>query len=119
MTFERKLYSDQKVTLYYTNSKIVSDQKNRGFYITDDYNEFESVNPDFNQTFKSIRDNSKTYEGYGFKSLITFMELILNKNQISKNEYKNFPTLQNSLVISQILEAAKKSLTNNSKWIKI
>ena len=46
--------SDQKVTLYYTNSKIVSDQKNRGFYITDDYNEFGSVNPTLIKLLKAL-----------------------------------------------------------------
>ena len=111
--------SDQKVTLYYTNSKIISDQKNRGFYISDDLNDYESINPDFNQTFKDIINKSKSYEGYGFKSLISYMEMILNKSKITNSELKNLPTLQSSLAVSQILDAASKSLKNKSKWIKI
>lgn len=111
--------SDQKVTLYYTNSKIISDQKNRGFYISDDKNEYESINPDFNQTFHDFTNKTKNYEGYGFNSLVNFMELILQKSQIPDSQLKNLPTLQSSLIISQILEAANKSLKNKSKWIKI
>lgn len=111
--------SDQRVTMYYTNSKIVSDQKNRGFYISSDTDGYESVNPDFNQQFTDINHSKKEYEGYGITSILTYLELINKKlNGINFN-YNDFPNLSQSLIVTRVLEGASKSLKNNSNWIKI
>lgn len=110
--------SDQNVTLYYTNNKIISDQKNRGMYISSDLNDYESVNLDFNQRLISLDKNSYKYEGYGFSSIINFIEKIYYKSDGDKI-HDAYPNLEQSYNITKVLEAAQKSLKNNSKWINI
>ena len=111
--------SDQKVTLFYTNGKIISNQKDRGFYVSSDQNDYESINPDFNQKFNFNNKLLNDFQGYGFKSISTFLKLIdLKKNNKIFN-YESYPNLEQSLIVSMVLEAASKSLRNKSKWIKI
>lgn len=111
--------SDQKVTLFYTNGKIISDQKDRGFYLSSDQNDYESINPDFNQKFNFNNNLLNDYQGYGFKSISTFLNLINLKRNNKKFKYEMYPNLEQSLIVSMVLEAASKSLRNKSKWIEI
>ncbi len=111
--------SDQKVTLHYTNSKIISDQKNRGFYISSDTDNYESVNPDFNQQYQNNKSFTKKYEGYGIESILTFLKLINKKLNGIKFKYNEYSNLNQSLVVTKVLEGASKSLKNKSNWVKI
>ncbi len=111
--------SDQKVIMHYTNSKIISDQKNRGFYVSSDTNNFESLNPDFNQKYEPVSNNNNVYQGYGIDSIVTLLEQIQKKIQKVKFNYQDYPNIEQSLVVSKVLEGASKSLKNNSTWVKI
>ena len=111
--------SDQNVTMHYTNSKIVSDQKNRGLYISSDTDNYESINPDFNQKFSSLHRNIINYEGYGFSSIETFLVQIYDFIHNKKIDYDFYPNLEQSMIVTKVLEAAKTSLNNKSQWIEI
>lgn len=111
--------SDQRVVMYYTNSKILSDQKNRGFYISTDNNNFESINPDFNQVYSNKKNSRLSYEGYGYESIFTFLTLINQKANKKQINYKEYSNIEHSMIVSKVLEASQRSLNNKSKWIEI
>lgn len=106
--------SHQRVELTFENGRIIMDQKERGVEIWDE-NKLHHINPYFfTQRYDSFYDE-KIYSGYGYDSIKYFLEFSKNK-QMKRNN--SLPFLENILFSEYVLDASKKSLQNNGKWIE-
>ena len=107
--------SHQRVELTFENGRVIMDQKERGIEIWDE-NKLHHVNPYFfTQYYDSFYDEN-IYSGYGYDSIRYFLEFCKNK-QIKRNN--SLPFLGNILFSEYVLDASKKSLQNNGKWIGV
>jgi len=113
--------SDQKIKFICTKGRYESDQKNRGISIIIDNINPINPNPDFCYPYYNDK-NKLTYKGYGIDSVVNFLELVFklyNKN-ISLNKINSFyPTFDEAVYSSAVIEAVNKSLANNQKWVSI
>jgi len=111
----------QEVHIIGTKGHIDSDQRYRGFETTLYQIGQKIVNPYFFYLNKGI-DGKLDLEGkYGFKSIKTFIKSILaveNGTNIEDFEGK-FPTIKDSINVTAIVEAADKSIQNNSCVVQL
>jgi D-galacturonate reductase len=113
--------SDQKISLIGSKGKIVSDQKNRGLQIVNDNDGIEDINPYFSSLVYDKSYANSNFFGYGFKSIFSFVENVIDVNlnvTNFKKIIKNNRSFEDSLTSTAIIEAANKSLKLNKK-IKI
>lgn len=113
--------SDQRIKVIGTKGRYEADQKNRGLSLVTDESFLEHINPDFCQKYLGS-DNKYSYRGYGIESVQTFLsdcfEIEAKRVQPADLEGKR-PTFADSIIPTQILEAAKESLANHNKWVQI
>lgn len=105
--------SDQKIHFVGDKSKYLSDQKNRGIFLTEENKSAKHLNPYFTNLFYG---DKYFFDGYGVKSIIHFFESIKNKNKDLKVLNKTF---NDSLVTTKVIEAVNKSIKFNGKMINI
>ena len=125
--------STQKIKFLGTKGNFESDQKARGIKIVSDDTHVEEPNPDFNMAFQE--GNRTEWRGYGIQAITQFLSgvrKIKNKDFIKSNYYNkskedeffkyfNFSStsFEEAAISTAVLEAANKSLKNNSNWQKI
>ena len=125
--------SVQKIKFHGTKGNFETDQKTRGIKIVSDNVYVEEPNPDFNSPFQE--GNRTEWRGYGIKSITQFLlgvHKIENKNFVNPNYYNkskegeffnffNFSStsFEEAVISTAVVEAATKSLKNNSNWQKI
>ena len=106
------VHSQQRFFYMGHNGEIRVDQAHRGYTVSTDENGFQSANPLFMKY--TPRDGEFAgQEGYGYKSLETFIKstLTLRDNPSKLAEYNcTLPTIQNTFTTTRILEAGRKSL---------
>ena len=106
------VHSQQRFFYMGHNGEICIDQAHRGYTVSTDKNGFQSVNPLFMKY--TPRDGRFVgQEGYGYKSLETFIKsvLVLHSDPSKLTEYNyTLPTIQNTFTTTRILEAGRKSL---------
>ena len=111
------VHSQQRFFYMGHNGEINIDQAHRGYTLSSDNNGFKSSNPLFMKY--TPRDGEFAgQESYGYKSISTFIEssLELQKDTSKLEEYnKVLPTIQNTLNVTKILEAGRKSLDTNQR----
>lgn len=113
--------SDQRYYFVGSKGRINCNQKNRGLEEVTDAKGAASVNPYFSE-FLLNANGGYTFQGYGHKSINQFLidvDTLLKGNTSIKKLNKNRPTFKSSLVSAAVVDAGNKSLTKQSKWIKI
>jgi len=108
------VHSQQRFFYMGHQGEINIDQAHRGYTLSTEENGFKSANPLF---MKYTPRNGKFagQEGYGYKSISTFIEasLALKKDVSLLNKFnQTLPTIQNTLNLTKILEAGRESLDN-------
>ena len=114
--------SDQKISVIGTKARYSSDQKNRGIEFVSDNDGSNHINPYFTFPTFDKQNNSYVFSGYGIDNIKQFFKDIdlFNNNKISLNQInKTRPSFKESIIVTAVIEAAYKSLTNNNKIIKI
>lgn len=106
------VHSQQRFFYMGHNGEINVDQAHRGYVVSDDIKGFQSANPLFMKY--TPRNGKFAGQGsYGYKSIEAFIEssLVLQKEPERLKELeKTLPTIQNTLNVTKILEAGRKSL---------
>ncbi len=113
--------SDQKIKFIGTKGRFESDQKDRGISIQLDNQILQQPNPDFCKIYGYKKGNFQ-WRGYGIDSIKAFLKdvnSIINFPENLSLIKKNRPTFEESLISTSVIEAANKSLKNNSNWKKI
>ena len=107
--------SKQDFHIIGTKGRLDCEQKERGLKVLTDNLYSEDINPDFTKLF-SFKD-SFLFKGYGIDSINTFLEDINNKELSTVDKCKC--DIKEALISTAVIEAAYKSIQNNSKWIEI
>ena len=110
--------SDQKIKFVGTRGRYEGDQKERGVRILMDGHTLEEPNPDFCQAYRT-EDGKMAWEGYGIDSITSFLHdvsSILSGKSVPKDFEGKRPTFLESLVSTAVVEAAEKSLSDQSAW---
>lgn len=114
--------SYQKIKFCGTKGNYESDQKIRGIKIISDGNDFQEPNPDFCQTF-CFDEKHIQWKGYGIKSVMNFLngikESLVSKSKLIEIFHTNSSRFEDALISTAVIEAATKSLKNNSIWQKV
>ncbi len=105
----------QEVHLLTEDGHVFSDQRYRGIRKVLDKSGIEAPNPYFFNLIKSAAEKLDLENKYGFRSIDTFINKVINKEKINDN----LPNLDESENVTAILEAADLSLRNDSKVITI
>ena len=107
--------SKQDFHLIGTSGRIDCEQKERGLRILTDTNYTEEINPDFTRIFS--QKESFIFEGYGIDSIKNYLHNILNQ------DFQNLDcracNIEDALSSTAVIDAASKSIINNSEWIEI
>tara|TARA_Y100001935_G_scaffold49952_1_gene41609 strand:+ start:10633 stop:11808 length:1176 start_codon:yes stop_codon:yes gene_type:complete len=110
--------SDQKIKFIGTKGRYEADQKERGIRLNTEDLGVEHINPDFCMPYGS--ENGKIqWRGYGIESITTFLDdvIALEEGQKDLEELQvQRPSFQEALVSTMVLEAAHKSLAEQSTW---
>lgn len=109
---ETTAMSDQRISVVGTEGRIDCDQKNRGIYEVTEQNGAQSINPYFS-SFLSSSDGHKILNGYGFKSIETFIEDIddLNNKKVTLEFLNaNRPSFKDALASTGFIEEVNKIL---------
>jgi len=111
------VHSQQRFFYMGHKGEINIDQAHRGYTQSTDNSGFKSSNPLFMKY--TPRDGEFAgQESYGYKSISTFIEsaLALIKDSFKLDEYNTtLPTIQNTLNVTKILEAGRRSLDTNQR----
>ena len=107
--------SKQDFHIIGTNGRIDCEQKERGLRILTDSKYTEEINPDFTRLYP--QNESFIFEGYGIDSIKNFLNNILLRdfNTIDKRACN----IEEAICSTAVIEAASKSIIQNSKWIEI
>jgi len=110
------VHSQQRFFYMGHHGEINIDQAHRGYSLATDKSGFKSANPLF---MKYTPRNGKFVgqEGYGYKSIETFIKSSLNLSQnpsLLKELNRTLPTIENTLNVTKILEAGRKSLDSKT-----
>ena len=105
----------QNINLIFTEGRINCEQKDRGLSILKDIDGLEHVNPDFCRQY--AEEDFITFEGYGIDAYINFFHLVTQNNLFIND--KRLCDINEGCISTSVIEAAKKSLENNSNWVNI
>ena len=113
--------SDQKIKFIGTKGRYEADQKERGIRLNTDDLGVEHINPDFCMPYGS-EDGKIRWRGYGIESITTFLDdvidLIEGRKDLEELQIQR-PSFQEALVSTMVIEAAHKSLNEQSTWQEI
>ena len=110
--------SDQKIKFVGTNGRYEADQKERGIRLNTNQLGVQHVNPDFCMPY-GTEDGSIRWQGYGIDSIVTFLNDIIDLENSLKSLHdlqNERPSFKESLISTMIVEAAHRSLQNESQW---
>lgn len=114
--------SDQRLEVIGTKGRYRSDQKHRGIELVTDREGVEAINPYFSQFYPHPDDQGQTAAGYGPRSIIQF---VTDARAVIGGEKKAHElgglraTFASSLPVAQVLEASRRSLADQNRWIAI
>ena len=111
----------QEVCIIGTKGYVESDQRYRGFKTTLCQKGQNIINPYFFYLNKGLDGNPELEGKYGFKSIKTFIKSALAvENGHDINYFEGIlPTIKESINVTTILEAADRSLQNNSCIVQL
>lgn len=111
----------QEVHIISTKGNIDSDQRYRGFESTLSEEGHRVINPYFFHLNNDLLGKFNLENKYGYKSIKTFIESSISiENGAPVNYFEgSLPTIKDSLYVTAILEAADKSLKNNSSVVNL
>lgn len=113
--------SDQKFRIVGTKGRIELDQKNRGIELVSDQHGIKHPNPYF-ADFLPDQDNRLAFQGYGYKSILTFLKDV-NDMRNGRTHRKELdltrPSFKQGLISTAVTEAVSHSVANNSAWMDI
>ena len=110
--------SDQKIKFVGTNGRYEADQKERGIRLNIDQHGVQHINPDFCMPY-GTENGSIKWQGYGIDSIVTFLDDVrdIENSLKSLNDLQNErPSFKESLISTMVVEAAHRSLENDSQW---
>ena len=107
--------SKQDFHIVGTKGRLDCEQKERGLKILTDDEFTEEVNPDFTKIYSY--KGSFIFEGYGIESINNYLANVINKFS-SKNDNRMCDAKE-AIYSTAVIEAAFKSLKNNSSWTDI
>jgi D-galacturonate reductase len=110
--------SDQKIKFVGSKGRYEADQKERGIRMNTVETGVQHINPDFCMAY-GVEDGSMSWQGYGIESITTFLTDVMdiegNKKSLSDLEFER-PSFAQSLLSTMVVEAAHRSLENESQW---
>lgn len=111
----------QEVHIIGTNGHVESDQRYRGFETTLCQKGQNIINPYFFYLNKGIDGNLDLEGKYGFKSIKTFVKsALLVENGCDIDSFEGIlPTIKESRNVTAIIEAADRSIQNNSSIVEL
>ncbi len=113
--------SDQKIKIVGTLGRIELDQKNRGIEMVTTKKGIQHLNPYFAEYLPN-QDGSHYFNGYGAKSIITFLSDVKHlkdgKTSLSTLQ-KTRPSFQSALVSTAVIEKVNESMAGDSDWLSI
>ena len=119
---ESSAISDQKINVVGTKGRFQADQKHRGVQVVQDDQGIQDVNPYFSSSLKDPSTKQLTFDGYGIKSVLQFINdvqmFIMGKIDLNQLE-ESRPSFKVCLVSTAVIEAVEVSLKNNSEWVFI
>jgi len=107
--------SHQRVEVTFEKGRLIMDQKERGMELWDN-EKFNHINPYFFTKSYDVLKDKEQYSGYGYDSVKYFLNMVSDKKIIDSS---SLPYIQNTLFSEIVLDAAKKSLKKNGKWIQV
>jgi len=113
--------SDQKIKFIGTKGRYEADQKERGIRLNTEDLGVEHINPDFCMPYGS-EEGKIRWRGYGIESITTFLNDVIDLEDGHKDLEElqiQRPSFQEALVSTMVVEAAHKSLKEQSTWQKI
>lgn len=114
---ETSSVSDQKINVVGTKGRFQSDQKNRGVQIVSDDVGVRDINPYFSASHTDLDTGNKQFSGYGIDSVLTFVRDVtaIKSGSVELQDLISFrPSFQTCLISTAVVEAAHKSLENDS-----
>ena len=75
----------------------------------------EEVNPDFTKMYN--KNDYFEFEGYGIDSVMNFLHFVLKSPFCTKDS--RLCSVSDALISTSVIDAAAKSLDNNSNWQEI
>lgn len=111
----------QEVHIIGTKGHVESDQRYRGFETTLCQKGQNVINPYFFYLNKGIDGNPDLEGKYGFKSIKTFIKSALAIEKGTNIDYFEgiLPTIKESRNVTAIIEAADRSIQNNSSVVQL
>ena len=114
--------SDQKINVVGTKGRFEADQKNRGVQVVQDEHGIHDVNPYFSSALKDTSTKKLTFNGYGIKSVLQFVDdvqmFLLGKIKLNQLEDLR-PSFKVCSVSSAVIEAAHQSLTHQNTPVMV
>jgi predicted dehydrogenase len=110
--------SDQKITIVGTEGRYRSDQKNRGVQLVTDRAGVQDINPYFTASWRDGPKDGLRFDGYGIRSVRRFIDdvIAVRAGTITPKDLETIrPTFSASLVSAAVVDAAKRSLENDSR----
>ena len=107
--------STQKINVITKNSRIYSNQDYRGVEVQKEGKDLSRPNPFFFRLPQVDEGLSGWESNYGFRSIRSFLDF--SKGVSFKEGW--IPTLEDSIIVTRILEAADSSLKSGSKVIEL
>ena len=114
-------HSDQKVKMIGTKGRYEAEQKERGITVVTDDNGIEHINPDFCMSY-GTHNGDISWRGYGIDSFTSFLNDVtaLEQGRCSLAELNSSrPCFKEGLISTAIIEAANKSLAEDSAWVSV
>lgn len=105
----------QEIRIFGLSGSIESDQAFRGTWMVSEEGGFEIPNPHFFSLMPDISGSLNLSQNYGFESIKSFIDAIIQPN----NEVEAPISILQSEKVTAVLEAADKSLAEDSRIVNI
>ena len=119
---ETSAMSDQKITVVGTKGRFQADQKHRGVQVVQDDQGIQDVNPYFSSSLKDPSTKQLTFDGYGIKSVLQFINdvqmFIMGKIDLKQLE-ESRPSFKVCLISTAVIEAAHQSLIHQNTPVMV
>lgn len=119
---ETSAMSDQKINVVGTKGRFQADQKHRGVQVVQDELGIQEINPYFCTSRKEPNTKLITFNGYGIKSILQFVNdvrmFLMKKIDLTELE-KSRATFKVCKISSAVIEATNQSLKNKSLPVKV
>lgn len=114
--------SDQKIKVIGTQGRYEADHKYRGISLVTDKRGVEEPNPDFSSFYGVGTKEGASFQGYGAESIIQFLKDVMSikVGTVKPEDFEGRrPTFKDALIPTAVLEAANRSLKDDSGWVDV